>query len=242
MGMVSDLPAPAWKRTRASGPARVVLTRDLIVDTALQLLDQDGTAGVTMRRVADALGTGAASLYAHVANKEELLDLVLEQILADIHIPDPDPERWQDQLHEVGMTMFHVYKAHKDIAVISLGNIPTGANALRIADRTMAIMLAGGVPPHVAGWALDRMALYICADAYEGSVIFKRQQESGLTPDEFVETYYTSVRNFYSSLPSDQFPTLAKHVGDMMGGDDESRFAFGLDMIVRSLGTYIEPA
>ncbi len=236
--MAFELPPPAWKRTRQNTPARVALTRDVIVDTAIKLLDQDGLDGVTMRRVADQLGTGAASLYAHVANKEDLLDLVLERIVADVQIPDPDPEHWQDQIREVCMTMYRVYKAHRDIAVVSLGNIPTGANALRIADRLMAIMLAGGVPPQVAGWALDRLALYICADAYEGSILFKRLQESGLTQEAFFEKYIQSAREFYDHLPAEQFPTLSKHVSDLMGGDDESRFAFGLDMIVRSLDTY----
>jgi AcrR family transcriptional regulator len=236
--MASDLPAPAWKRTRQNAPARVALTRDVIVDTAVRLLDRDGLDGVSMRRVADELGTGAASLYAHVANKEDLLDMVLERIVADVEIPDPDPQHWQEQIRAVGMTLYRVYKAHRDIAVVNLGNIPTSPNALRIADRMMAIMLAGGVPPKVAGWALDRLALYICADAYEGAILFKRQQDSGLTPEQFHEKYFTSVREFYGRLPADQFPTLAKHVSDMMGGDDESRFAFGLDMIIRSLATY----
>jgi AcrR family transcriptional regulator len=236
----SDLPAPAWKRTRRSGPARVVLTREVIVDTALRLLDRDGLDGVSMRRVADELGTGAASLYAHVANKEELLDLLLERIIAEVDVPDPDPDRWQEQLHEVGMKMYAVYKAHRDIAVVTLGVIPTGPNALRNADRMMAIMLAGHVPPKVAGWALDRLALYICADAFEGSILFKRQQASGLSMDEFAATYFNGVRDFFVNLPADRFPNLSKHVGDLMGGDHDARFAFGLDMIIRSLSTYIE--
>jgi AcrR family transcriptional regulator len=232
------LPSPAWKRTRRSGPTRVPLTREVIVDTALRLLDRDGLDGVSMRRVAEDLGTGAASLYAHVANKEELLDLLLDRVLADVDIPDPDPEHWQEQIHAIGMQMYGIYKSHRDIAVVSLGSIPTGPNALRTADRMMAIMLAGKVPPQVAGWALDRLALYICADAFEGSILFKRHQDSGLSFEDFAEQYFTGVRDFYMKLPADRFPTLAKHVGDLMGGDGDARFAFGLDMIIRSLSTY----
>jgi hypothetical protein len=102
----------------------------------------------------------------------------------------------------------------------------------------MAIMLAGGVPAQVAGWALDRLALYIAADAFEGSILFKRHQDSGLPYDEFVEHYFGGVRDFYLSLPPEQFPTLTSHLGELMGGDGDERFEFGLDMIIRSLSTY----
>jgi AcrR family transcriptional regulator len=235
-----EMPVPAWKRTRRPSQPRVQLSRDVIVDTAMRLLDRDGLDGVSMRRVAEDLGTGAASLYAHVANKEELLDLLLDRIVGEVEIPDPDPEHWQDQIRDIGMQMYRIYKAHRDISMVSLGTIPTSPNALRIADRMMAIMLSGGVAPQAAGWALDRLALYIAADAFEGSILYKRHQESGLPYDEFVEQYFGGVRDFYMSLPADRFPTLAAHLGDLMGGDGDERFEFGLDMIIRSLETYRE--
>ena len=236
--MATDIPVPPWKRTRQSGTGRVPLTRDLIVETALRLLDRDGLDGVSMRRVAEELGTGAASLYAHVANKEELLDLVHDRVLAEIVIPDPDPDHWQDQLREVGMQMYRVYGVHRDIAAVNLANIPTTPNALRAAERVFAIMLAGGVPPKAAAWSLDRMALYITADAYEGSILAKRQKESGLPMDEFIESFVGGVRDYYASLPPDQFPMLTKHLGEMADGSSIERFQFGLDMIIRSLESY----
>lgn len=236
--MTSDLPIPAWKRTRTPGVPRPQLSRAVIVDTALRLLDADGLDGVSMRRVAEELGTGAASLYAHVANKEELLDLLLDRVVGEIEVPAPDPEHWQEQVRDLGRRMYHVFKSHRDIAAVTLANVPTGPNALRIAEGMFAIMIAGGVPPQVAGWAMDRFALYIGADAYEGSIHFNRQVASGLSVDDYVEKYFGGVKGFYESLPKDQFPTITTHVEALMGGDDESRFEFGLDMLIRSLATY----
>lgn len=237
--MTADLPVPSWKRTRSAPATRPQLSRDLIVETALRLLDADGLDGVSMRRVAEELGTGPASLYAHVANKEELLDLVLDLVSAEIEIPKPDPARWQDQLREMGLAVHAMFARHRDIAAVSLANIPTGMNTLRIADGMMAILLAGGVPPRVAGWTLDRLALYIAADAYEDSLYANRQQASGLPMDKFIEQYVSGIGEFYRSLPADRFPTLATHVEYLMSGDGSKRFEFGLDMIVRSLGTYV---
>jgi AcrR family transcriptional regulator len=234
----NELPVPAWKRTRQPSAPRVQLSRDVIVDSALKLLDADGLDGVSMRRVAEVLGTGPASLYAHVANKDELLDLLLDRIASEIEVPEPDPARWREQLREVGRQTYQVFRRHRDIAVVSLANIPTGHNTLRAADRMFAIMLAGGVPPRVAAWALDRISLYIAADSYESSLYTKRQVSSGLTEQQFMERYIADVRAFYDHLPADKFPHLAKHLGDLTGGDSEERFEFGLDMLIRSLATY----
>ena len=55
----------------------------------------------------------------------------------------------------------------------------------------------------------------------------------------FYEQYVGTVREFYTKLPPDRFPTITKHLGDMMGGDSDERFAFGLDMMIRSLETYV---
>jgi AcrR family transcriptional regulator len=238
--MSADLPVPSWKRTRQPASPRVTLTQDVIVETALRLLDRDGLDGVSMRRVAEELNTGAASLYAHVANKEELLDLVLDKISSEVDIPEPDPEHWQDQIRDIGMRMYAIYGAHRDIAVVNLANIPTSPNALRVAEGTLAILLAGGVPPQIAAWALDRLALYISADAYEGSLLSKRQIESGLPMAEFIEKFTSGIRDFYANLPSDRFPAITTHLGNLISGSSEQRFAFGLDMIIRSLATYAE--
>ena len=232
-----ELPVPAWKRTRQPSTPRVQLSRDVIVDTALKLLDADGLDGVSMRRVADVLGTGPASLYAHVANKDELLDLLLDRVSAEVEVPDPDPAHWQDQLRSIGRQTYEVFRRHRDIAVISLANIPTSENALRIADRMLAIMLAGGVPPQVAAWALDRLSLYIAADSYEGSLYHNRRIASGLSESDFMAQHAADVRAFFEHLPADKFPHLASHV-DMVTGDVDQRFEFGLDMLIRSLATY----
>jgi AcrR family transcriptional regulator len=236
-----DLPVPGWKRTRQPNAPRPQLNRELIVETALRLLDADGLDGVSMRRVADELGTGPASLYAHVANKDELLDLLLDRVTAEVQVPDPDPDHWQDQLRQVARSMRDVFRAHRDIAAITLANIPTSLNALRIADRIFAIMLAGGVPPRVAGWALDRLSLYIGADAYEDSLYDKRRRSTGLTEEEYMAKYVADVRSFYEQLPPDEFPHLSAHLGDLMSGDGDERFEFGIDMLIRSLSTY-EPS
>jgi AcrR family transcriptional regulator len=239
--MAEDLPVLPWKRARQAPPKRVALSRDMIVDTAIRLLDQDGLDGVSMRRVAEQLGTGPASLYAHVANKEELLDLMHDRVMSEIEVPQPDPARWQEQLRDVLLHSSEVLEKHRDVARLSLANVPTGQNALRISEGIMAIMLAGGVPPQVAAFAVDRLALYIAADAYEGSLFVRQWADSGVDQNKFVTDHRESVRSFFRALPADRFPLLNSHADVLTGGTREVRREFGLDMLIRSLATYVEP-
>jgi len=99
-------PEPPWARGPEDRPARrVSLTREGIVDAALVVLDRDGIEGFSMRAVAEELGTGAGSLYWHVRGKEELLNLMVDRVIGELEVPDPDPPRWQEQAKELAQGM-----------------------------------------------------------------------------------------------------------------------------------------
>nr|BFE81126.1 hypothetical protein GCM10020093_037270 [Planobispora longispora] len=183
---MTDLPAPPWRKARKTSAPRTVLSRDLIVSTGLRIVDAEGVDALSMRRVAQELGTGPASLYAHVENKEELLDLIYDEVMGEIQVPEPEPERWLEQIREVVLEAIRVFGAHADIARVGLANIPTTPNALRIAENQLRIMIAGGVPPKIASLMVDRLGLYVCADAFESSLYYLRQRGSGKELEEFL--------------------------------------------------------
>src|SRR4029450_13359083 len=99
---------------------------DAIVEAALGLLEREGLQGVSMRKLAQELGTGAASLYWHVGDKEELLSLLLDRIVGESELPEPDPEHWQEQVKEMGRATRRLMKSHRDAAQLSMGRIPSG--------------------------------------------------------------------------------------------------------------------
>src|SRR4051812_36063007 len=142
----AGVPVPPWRKqrkTRPPAPPRQPLSQDLIVDTALQVLRAEGLDAVSMRRVAQELDTGPASLYAHVSNKEELLELMLDRIASEIRLPEPDPARWQEQVKEIAREARRVWTSYADISRVSLGNVPTGPHLLDVAERQLALMRAG---------------------------------------------------------------------------------------------------
>ena len=135
-----DLPPPPWRTTAKKQPrARVAISQDLIVETAIRVLDAEGLDAVSMRRVAQELETGAASLYAHVANKKELLDLVFDRIVGEIELPAPGPaETWREQIRELGVTMHATLSAHADVARV-MSQAPARIAGLEGHGGTLAV-------------------------------------------------------------------------------------------------------
>lgn len=240
---MSELPVPPWRRTVAKRPRadRPPLSQDQIVDAGLRIVLAEGIDAVSMRRIAAVFGTGASSLYAHVANKEELLQLMFDRICAGAPVPEPEPARWREQIKEVARASHALMTKYNDIAGAVLATVPIGPNALRISEGMLAIMLAGGVPPQVAAWALDRLFLYIVADSYENSLHQKKQKDEDTTVGEYFEDFVKQLRDYYHALPADRFPHIRAHAETLTTGDGDERFEFGLNLIIDGLARYVTP-
>lgn len=226
------IPPPPWAPERKRRSARrAPLTREAIVDAALAVLDREGLDAVSMRRVAQELGTGAGSLYWHVANKEELLQLLIDRVSNEIRLPEPDPQRWEEQLKELGRQMRALMKSHRDIARISLGRIPIGPNTVRVSEWMLSLLRNAGVPDRTAALALDLLALYVGAYAYEESLPFPSPAGDDASPHETL----AMIRDYFASLPSDRFPHTVALADELVAGGPDERFEFGLDILIRGL-------
>ncbi|MGZ4460896.1 MAG: TetR/AcrR family transcriptional regulator [Nocardioidaceae bacterium] len=145
------------------------LSTDRIVEAALALIRTEGYDAVSMRAVAKALGTGPASLYAHVANKDELDQLVVDRIAAQLTLPEPDPDRWDEQVKQAMRQARDLWRAHPGSARASLATAATGDGALRSAAGLHALCRAGGVPDQAAARFCAQLFLYAAAAALEES-------------------------------------------------------------------------
>ena len=232
-----SLPIPPWSAARerpVGAPAKTPLTREAIVEAALAVLDAEGLAGVSMRRVAQRLGTGPASLYQHVSNKDELLELVLDRVAGDIELPEPavGPDAWQEPLKELLRSTRRVLGAHQDLAYVTLGRVPTGANALGSAEAMLRILRAGGIPDRVAAYAVDSLSLFVASVTYEEAI-----QGRIIGSMEQAKEYVEGVRTYLAGLPADRFPTIVS-MADVLTAFDENeddRFEFALDVQVRGI-------
>ena len=226
---MADVPEPPWWHTRDESDRgeRRPLTRKAIVDAALALLDRDGLSGLSMRKLAQELDAGAASLYWHVGDKEELLSLLLDRIVGESKIPAPDPANWQEQVKEMGRETRRLLQRHRDAAQISMGRIPAGPESLPVLERYLAVLAAAGLPPRVIAYAADMFALYVGGFAFEESL--------RVPPLGDASASTAQLADYYRSLPPDAFPTLVGLADDLTAGDADERFEFGLELLVRGL-------
>ncbi|WP_240746884.1 TetR/AcrR family transcriptional regulator [Cryptosporangium phraense] len=219
-----------WKRERKrAAPPRRALSYDQIVDAALRVLDAEGVDAMSMRRVAQELGTGAASLYAHVDNKDDLIDAVMDRIFSEVEIPEPTGDLRQDLLRLLYVTR-DVLATHRDAAKALWGRVPTGQNAMRLTDHVYGLLRKFGLPDHLVGWAGPLLFDYVTADAYE----------SGLYAATFGDErgsakYFENLGDYFAALPRERFPNIAELAHQLTAGGGEERFAFGLDVLLTGL-------
>jgi AcrR family transcriptional regulator len=229
---------PPWQAAPRQRPARAPLSREAIVDAALRVLDREGAAGLSMRRVADELGTGPASLYWHVANKDALIDLLVDRVASEVPLPEPDPDQWQEQLREWLIGARRVFERHPGVAALTLGRIPTGPNVVRWAEWTLALMRGAGIPDRIAAFAGDLLGLYLGATGYEAALPpMTSPTGEPLSPEESA----AAVRDYFASLPADQFPNVLATLDELFSGGPDERFELGLDVILRGLASYAKP-
>jgi AcrR family transcriptional regulator len=215
-------------RSTRDRPAKAPLSREAVVDAGLSVLRRAGIDAVTMRAVAAELDTGAASLYVYVANRQELLNQMFDAVAAEVELgPEPDPARWREQLEALLTRAREAMDRHPGIARVPLANIPTGPFALRLAERLLAIVRAGGVDAQSAAWFVDVIFLYVNAASLERSIYM----EAGM-PEAEIDAL---ARDRFAQLDPAEFPTLAALGGELFTGDDEARFSFGLRLMIDGL-------
>jgi AcrR family transcriptional regulator len=218
---------PVGHRSTRDRPAKAPLSEEAVVDAALAALKSDGLDAVTMRRVAAALDTGAASLYVYVPGREGLLQAMLARVISMIELEPPDPSRWRAQLGSLLQRMHQALVDHPGIAAMTLAGSPTTGPVLRLTENLLGTLLAGGVDPQDAAWACDLFVSLVMATAREDDV--RRPPvggDNGARSEEVDQLY-----NTFAGLPPDRFPLLAAHAARMVAGDGDERFRFAIDVV-----------
>jgi AcrR family transcriptional regulator len=207
------------------------ITVGRITDAALEVVATDGYESLTMRSVASVLGTGPASLYAHVVNKADIDELIIGRLCAQLTLPEPDPAAWRAQILDVCAQIRDQYLKYPGISRAALAMAATNLDVLRVNEGMLAILLAGGIEPQAAAWAIDALSLYVGAYALETALVTHRQSR----PDDgWVVSRDELVRRF-TALPADRFPQTRRYAAELTSGTGHERFDFTLSLIVDNL-------
>ncbi|MEU8610063.1 TetR/AcrR family transcriptional regulator [Actinoplanes sp. NPDC048791] len=231
---------PDNPRTR---PAKAPLSREAVVEAALALVDEVGYAAVTMRRVAQALDTGPASLYVYVADRDELMAGVYDLALGQVELPREADGDWRARLELLVGRTITALGGHDDIALVALTKVQTGRHALRVSEEMLRLLRAGGLGDATCVWAADLLDQYVTSSALEraGWLRSQRALEASASPADATEQAMSHAAGaeldaVFGALSHDEYPTIHALRGSMTaGGDSESRAAWKLRVIIDGL-------
>jgi TetR/AcrR family transcriptional regulator, tetracycline repressor protein len=205
----------------------------MIVQAALALIDADGLDGLTMRKVADRLEASAGALYGHVANKQQLLELLLDRVFQGIEIPEANAEEWPEQIKQTCREIRDRLRSHRDLARVMLGRIPVGPSFARLLEQQLAFWDDAGIPAPLAAYMGDLLGLYIAAFTFEESLWAEH--------DAAPQTEIDRITAYLAALPIDRFPNIAAVRDLMMGIGHDERFELGLEIILQGVARLKSP-
>jgi AcrR family transcriptional regulator len=211
-----------------SATTRERLTRRRVVAAALAVVDRDGLERLTMRALGRELGVDPMAAYHHVPNKAAILQGVVEAILAEIPLPDPESEMsWPDVVRLVARSYRHALLAHPNALPVASTQPPLTPAALGLIEAAMALLVRSGLTALEALEVINGSAALVI-----GSTIV----EAGVTPgSEPIEPQ--AIEMVYAGLPPDEFPILTRVMtsANAQQFDSERQFEDLLDAYVRGL-------
>jgi AcrR family transcriptional regulator len=205
------------------------LTREQVVAEALAVIAHHGVQALTMRALAARLGVVAGALYRHVRNKQQLHDLVLDNVLAEVDVRlDPSPP-WTEQLKLLAHRLRAVLEAHPGVAGILKTRDPLGPHSLALAEAFLGPLQAAGFADREAGLAFFLLVDYTIGFAVAGPPTSVNEQR---VRDPATRA---QLHQFFRSLPRERFPALVA-LGEHVWVDNrDQRFTAGLQVLVDGL-------
>jgi AcrR family transcriptional regulator len=208
---------------------RAQLTRERVVAEALAVIAKDGVQALTMRGLAARLGVVPGALYHHVRNKQQLHDLVLDDILAEVDYHLDPSLAWTEQLKVLAHRLRAVLEQHPGVAAILKTRDPLGPHSLALAEAFLAPLQAVGFGDRQAGLAFFLLVDYTVGFAVSSPPTSANEQR---VRDPATRA---QLHAFFRSLPPDSFPTLVA-LGEHAWLDNrDERFTAGLDVLVDGL-------
>ena len=223
-----------WSRERPAPAPRDTLNRELIVRAALEMLDADGLAGLSMRKLGAKLNAGATSLYWHVQTKDDLIELVLDEVYSEIDVPGAELAGWRS-----GVTLFaHSFRAamlrHPWYPEVATTTPSMGPNAVALSGRVLTLLRAAGftgVDVDLASGSIIAYVLGVTSSELSWRAMLAR---SGKSVREWVDE-----ATALAMQAARDNPQVRESVQARSGADpaelQERMFAFGLESLLDGL-------
>jgi AcrR family transcriptional regulator len=213
--------------TGHSAARRPPLSRDQVLRAAVAFADEHGIAALSMRKLGEAVGVEAMSLYNHVASKSDLLDGMVDVVFSEIGLPAPDAG-WKPAMRQRAVSAREALACHRWAIGLMESRRSPGPATLRHHDAVLGCLRGAGFSVELTAHAYSLLDSYIYGFALqEASLPFGTREETAQIAQEIA-----------GQLPADQYPHLTelatRHVLQP-GYDHGNEFGIGLDLILDSL-------
>ena len=212
-------------RARKTKP-RLPLNRDRVLAAAVEIADERGVGAVTMREVASRLGVEAMSLYNHVANKDDILDGMVDLVIEQVDLPS-DVDGWREAMRCRAVSARQVFGRHPWVPLLLDSRKSSGPSRLLYLDWVLGQLMTAGFSLDDAARAFSLLDSYIYGFGIQQ---FNIAADGDASPEEMAEM-------FRAAIPAEKYPYLHRMASHAMetGYDAEADFDFGLELILDGL-------
>lgn len=210
---------PRTRKRRGPGE-RAGLLREVVLDAARDLTAREGVAGLTMRRLAEVLGVAPNALYSHFADKQALIDALLDTLMADVALPDPAAVDWRQGLFDLMVDSRRLLLAHTELIPQFLARPGRGPSALRLSEVSLALLARAGLDGRAAVDALRILLIYVF-----GFAAHEAPRRAEPAPDQRLAANRRAFGGARSARIRALAPELAQH-------PDDETFATGLRWLI----------
>ncbi|MFI0810272.1 TetR/AcrR family transcriptional regulator [Streptomyces echinatus] len=229
-------PIPSvWTRQRRE-PGQPALSREAIVREAVAMLDAEGVEALSMRKLGARLNAGATSLYRHVATKDELMELAVDEVAAEVRVPDgPDPD-WRAAATEAAQSFRATVLRHPWMSSVmgQAGLVYLGPNLMSFSERLAALFTGAGF--REPDQAISTLLAYVLGMSTTEAAWLTTVARSGRSETEFVTLLMPAARQ--AAAGHDHLAAAYTEAGTAPrdpARDRDAKFGYGLDVVLDGL-------
>jgi AcrR family transcriptional regulator len=238
---MSSLQTP-WNREAGTEARKGALSRETIIAAALEIADAEGIEAVSIRRIATKLDSRPMSLYSHIEHKGDLVDLMLDEVMAEAHLPGPVPDDWREALRQIAQATRAAARAHPWMIASAFGRPRLGPNFLRHIDQSLAAVSTLPLPfdrKRAALLALDTYTLGFV----RWEVLSPKAAGNCATRDPDAPSKEEIDAYLREQAASGEYPHLAAIAAtDLTLGVKPVSFEAGLDWLLAGIAGEVEAA
>ncbi len=230
-------------RSRRERPAKAPLSRESIIDAAIGIIDAAGVEALSMRKVAQVLDTGAASLYVYFRDREDLLHSVIDRVSMGVTLPSPDAGTWQERVRAVMLGSLAALRAHRGLAAVVLGTLPGDPHEpdaaedgqYRIMSYLVDCLREGGLMDSQIAWLIDSLTMLVVAMAAERDEI---DRQVGIDEPDQLERWFSEMLD---RMPLHRHPSIGIFAYHLSAATLEDRVAWSIDVMLAGAASVPPP-